>query len=95
VLPPISWTDRHRAQASGLVWVAKRARPRVPRIGLQPELPVCGRWLFPGKPVFGGSVALITLRCAVFVVADSQDGCAADGLLAQPHRGASSGLPGC
>ena len=50
MLPPISWTDRHRAQASGLVWVAKRARPRVPRIGLQPELPVCGRWLFPGKP---------------------------------------------
>ena len=50
MLPPISWTDRHRTQASGLVWLAKLARPRVPRIGLQPELPVCGRWLFPGKP---------------------------------------------
>jgi hypothetical protein len=25
VLPPISWTDRHRTQASGLVWLAKLA----------------------------------------------------------------------
>ena len=53
MLPPISWTVRHRTQASGLVWLvwlAKLARPRVPRLGLQPELPVCGRWLLPGKP---------------------------------------------